>query len=103
MVFPSCSSVDKSTGVGKDCMINIAYNKQLPLCTGTQEKNCRKPDGLCSRDPNFHFDMTESPTNDVCSPVMILLRTHCFLIGLCPYPSHPIFSWFLSSNDGYKS
>ena len=30
MVFPSCSSVS-SAGVGSGCVINIVYNKELPL------------------------------------------------------------------------
>ncbi|THH05309.1 hypothetical protein EW145_g4893 [Phellinidium pouzarii] len=32
MVFATCASVSSSTGIGKDCYINIAYNQQLPLC-----------------------------------------------------------------------
>ncbi|EEB98443.1 hypothetical protein MPER_02043, partial [Moniliophthora perniciosa FA553] len=33
LVFPTCRSVTTSVGVGQDCHINIAYNRQLPLCT----------------------------------------------------------------------
>ncbi|KAF8487633.1 hypothetical protein JB92DRAFT_2759088 [Gautieria morchelliformis] len=66
MVFPTCASVDSSTGVGRDCMINIAYNKQLPLCTSTasSRKPCRSPQSLCTRDPNFQFDLDERASND---------------------------------------
>ncbi|KAF8590510.1 hypothetical protein K439DRAFT_1381934 [Ramaria rubella] len=68
MIFPTCTSVDSSTGVGKGCMINIAYNKQLPLCTTATDsearRNCRSPENLCTRDPNFQFDLTDSPNND---------------------------------------
>lgn len=72
MVFVTCSSVS-STGVGTGCSINIAYNKQLPLCassTVANKKNgqtiCRLPEQLCTADPNFNFDFTQSSDNDVC-------------------------------------
>jgi integrin alpha FG-GAP repeat containing protein 1 len=72
MIFPTCGSVSSSTGIGSDCSINIAYNKQLPLCTSSTSspvKNgkqlCRRPDQLCSADPNFTFDLTERADNDV--------------------------------------
>jgi integrin alpha FG-GAP repeat containing protein 1 len=70
MVFTTCSSVS-SIGVGTDCSINIAYNKQLQLCTSSVsgvmngKRTCRPPDLLCSADPNFSFDFTESSDNDV--------------------------------------
>lgn len=70
MVFVTCSSVS-STGVGTGCSINIAYNKQLPLCassTVANKKNgqtiCRLPEQLCTADPNFNFDFTQSSDND---------------------------------------
>ncbi|KAF8520193.1 hypothetical protein BU17DRAFT_46898 [Hysterangium stoloniferum] len=67
MVFPSCSSID-SQGIGRDCMINIAYNKQLPLCStssGSQAKRgCRSPDALCTPDPDFQFDLRDIASND---------------------------------------
>ncbi|KIJ44161.1 hypothetical protein M422DRAFT_30662 [Sphaerobolus stellatus SS14] len=74
MVFPSCTSVDGSTGVGKDCMINIAYNQQLPLCTSTtslNDKKCRRPDALCVRDPDFRFDFTENSSNNAFSRIPV--------------------------------
>ncbi|KIM87422.1 hypothetical protein PILCRDRAFT_276328 [Piloderma croceum F 1598] len=71
MVFTTCSSVSSSTGVGTDCSINIAYNKQLQLCTSSTvldikdgKRTCRPPDLLCSADPNFSFDFTDSSDNN---------------------------------------
>jgi hypothetical protein len=72
MVFITCSSVTYSTGVGTGCSINIAYNKQLQLCTSSTDsgikkgqRTCRPPEQLCTADPNFYFDFTEGNDNDV--------------------------------------
>jgi hypothetical protein len=72
MVFTTCSSVSSSTGVGTGCSINMAYNKQLQLCTSNTasgvkdgKRTCRPPDQLCLGDSNFSFDFTESNENDV--------------------------------------
>ena len=74
MLFATCSSVSSSTGIGSTCSINIAYNKQLPLCTSASASNfvngkriCRPPGDLCTADPDFRFDLHESPDNDVCA------------------------------------
>lgn len=73
VVFPSCE--------GSECYINIAYNKQIPLCSekrgswfgvGPGDKNkeghaetCRDPEAnLCIADPQFSFDFTVSKDND---------------------------------------
>jgi integrin alpha FG-GAP repeat containing protein 1 len=81
-VFPSCSSVS-SAGVGSGCVINIVYNQQLPLCssaaslTTDKEGNriCRRPEELCTADPNFKFDLSTGNDNDVryCSLSVFLL------------------------------
>lgn len=70
MVFPTCESISSSTGVGKKCKINIAYNQQKPLCASTSttinQKNCRMPDQLCSADSDFKFDFTPgSPVSQI--------------------------------------
>ena len=72
MVFTTCESVSTSTGLGNNCAINIAYNRQIPLCTAagmTGLKNgqrvCRPPDQLCSADPDFQFDLTGKNEKDV--------------------------------------
>ncbi|KAF9239681.1 hypothetical protein BU15DRAFT_74536 [Melanogaster broomeanus] len=73
MVFPTCSSVSSTTGIGTDCLINIAYNKQLPLCPSAASSStdkqgnqkCRLPQDLCTADPNFKYDLGLSGTNDV--------------------------------------
>lgn len=71
MVFATCSSVSRSTGLGNDCYVNVAYNKQLPLCASTTslsfkngQRVCRAPEGLCIADPNFTFDLSDRPGND---------------------------------------
>ncbi|KAL1947265.1 hypothetical protein VTO73DRAFT_14226 [Trametes versicolor] len=71
MLFATCASVSSSTGVGSMCSINIAYNKQLPLCTSNSASNvqngkpvCRLPDDLCTADPDFQFDLRERADND---------------------------------------
>jgi integrin alpha FG-GAP repeat containing protein 1 len=61
MIFPTCESVD-SKGVGHGCSINIAYNKQVGLCSGgvgDRNSYCRRPESLCRADPNFQFDLSE--------------------------------------------
>jgi integrin alpha FG-GAP repeat containing protein 1 len=71
MVFVTCSSVSTSTGVGADCAINIAYNKQLSLCTSGDSgvkkgvRTCRPPEDLCTADPAFTFDLSDRADNDV--------------------------------------
>ncbi|KIJ63277.1 hypothetical protein HYDPIDRAFT_92805 [Hydnomerulius pinastri MD-312] len=72
MVFPTCSSVSATTGVGSGCLINIAYNQQLSLCnsatTSSVDKEgnrvCRPPEELCTADPNFKYDLGLSGNND---------------------------------------
>lgn len=74
MVFATCSSLSRSTGLGNDCYVNVAYNKQLPLCASTTspsfrngQRICRAPEELCTADQNFTFDLSDRPGNDVCS------------------------------------
>ncbi|KAF9265836.1 hypothetical protein L218DRAFT_956809 [Marasmius fiardii PR-910] len=64
LVFPTCRSVNPSTGIGTDCYINIAYNQQLPLCSAEAllqkgTRKCRSPEDLCIPDPDFKFDLSE--------------------------------------------
>lgn len=56
--------------MGRDCYINIAYNRQLSLCKSTTdsgvkkgEQVCRPPGDLCTADPNFKFDLRDDPDN----------------------------------------
>ena len=72
MLFVSCSSVSPATGVGSTCSINIAYNKQLPLCESSSQQSvvngkriCRPPDDLCTPDQDFKFDLSARADNDV--------------------------------------
>lgn len=73
MIFPTCESFSTSTGIGHGCSINIAYNKQKPLCASTSPgtggfgsgKDCRSPDALCVADPDFKFNFQSSPEDEV--------------------------------------
>ncbi|KAG8727135.1 hypothetical protein FRC11_013845, partial [Ceratobasidium sp. 423] len=67
MVFPVCQSFSSKTGVGLDCSIHIAYNKQIPLCpsaggisSGGGKSKCRSPGNLCVADDAFAFNMGEN-------------------------------------------
>ncbi|THH16940.1 hypothetical protein EW146_g3775 [Bondarzewia mesenterica] len=89
LLITTCTSVSSRTGLGTGCSLNIAYNKQLPLCTssssalilsaplnesvedGQKKKTCRRPDELCSADPNFRFDF--EGTSYVSLPISTLL------------------------------
>ncbi|KAH9918403.1 integrin alpha N-terminal domain-containing protein [Epithele typhae] len=71
MMFATCTSVSSSTGIGTTCFINIAFNKQLPLCAASTSPNivngkrvCRLPEQLCVADPNFQFDLNDGAGND---------------------------------------
>ncbi|KAG6917026.1 hypothetical protein DXG01_004152 [Tephrocybe rancida] len=72
MVFTTCYSVSPSSGLGSDCVINIAYNSQLGLCSSSTDtgikkgvRTCRPHDDLCTVDSNFKFNLNNSPDNDV--------------------------------------
>jgi integrin alpha FG-GAP repeat containing protein 1 len=72
MLFTTCDSVSSYSGIGQGCSINIAYNKQLPLCasaTTPSVKNgqmvCRTPQALCTADQDFKFDLNEGDDNPV--------------------------------------
>jgi len=83
MLITTCTSVSQSTGLGTGCALNIAYNQQLPLCApqsssffsgGSQEKegtSCRKPDELCTADPEFKFTFSGNGYSSI--PVSSLL------------------------------
>ena len=76
MLFVTCDSVSKSTGIGTGCNINIAYNKQLPLCTSASnfqqgKRICRPPGDLCTADPDFQFDLNDSSENPVCTSLSL--------------------------------
>ncbi|KAJ7246549.1 hypothetical protein B0H12DRAFT_1203288 [Mycena haematopus] len=100
MVFITCSSVSTSTGVGTDCAINIAYNKQLPLCTSSADsgvqkgvRTCRPPEDLCTADPAFTFDLTNSVDNDafVSLPITTLFPgSSLVVLDTTPVPALPI-------------
>ncbi|GFZ43951.1 hypothetical protein JCM24511_01671 [Saitozyma sp. JCM 24511] len=67
IVFPTCDRHSTSTGVGFDCKVNIAYNRQVPAC-GTeasqyksdQSLKCRGWGELCVADDSFEFSFDSS-------------------------------------------
>ncbi|OCF36855.1 hypothetical protein I316_01452 [Kwoniella heveanensis BCC8398] len=70
IVFPTCNSHSKSSGLGKQCSINIAYNKQVPVCSteGSQatkegKLKCRGWAELCLVDETFEFSFDESDSD----------------------------------------
>lgn len=94
MIFTTCTSASSSTGLGRSCSINIAYNQQLPLCTVNKEEGnagCRQPEDLCTADTGFKFDMTDSPTNSVRSFFLVipdgLIDHFCYRLSLV-FPYH---------------
>ncbi|KAG9121544.1 hypothetical protein FRC07_002449 [Ceratobasidium sp. 392] len=73
LVFPVCASFSSITGVGLDCEIHVAYNKQIPLCSGTGvgagNARCRSPGALCVADDGFTFDL--DPNGDAYSIIRL--------------------------------
>ncbi|KAG8716700.1 hypothetical protein FRC09_015339, partial [Ceratobasidium sp. 395] len=69
LVFPVCASYSSITGIGLDCEIHVAYNKQVPLCSGTGvgggNGKCRELGALCVKDDGFVFDL--DPNGDAYS------------------------------------
>lgn len=79
VVFPSCE--------GSQCFINIAYNKQMPLCSAKRsgwfgvgpedgskgaDVQCRDPQSnLCVADPEFLFDFTISKDNNLFTRIAV--------------------------------
>jgi integrin alpha FG-GAP repeat containing protein 1 len=94
LVFPTCSKVSQSTGLGSDCYINIAFNQQLDLCASTtisgmtnDVRVCRPPTNLCVADPAFKFNLTDSPSNHVsCLHHLFMMVVTTYAIGFCSFP-----------------
>lgn len=87
IVFPTCEAHSSTSGVGKTCSINIAYNKQKPLCSSSGSSSwanlgqrpmnhteCRSLDRLCQADDSFTFDL--NPDEDV-SLLIYVAYIHC--------------------------
>ncbi|WVF71448.1 hypothetical protein IAT40_006252 [Kwoniella sp. CBS 6097] len=80
IIFPTCNSHSKSSGLGKQCSINIAYNKQVPVCSteGSQASvegklKCRGWRELCLADDAFEFSFDESDPDFTSIPLSTLL------------------------------
>ncbi|KAH9979777.1 hypothetical protein BJV77DRAFT_1048772 [Russula vinacea] len=82
LLITTCTTVSRSTGLGTNCALNIAYNTQLPLCASSSSfplasnpaaaAPCRNPAALCVADPNFSFSF--SGPNYVSVPISDLLE-----------------------------
>jgi integrin alpha FG-GAP repeat containing protein 1 len=99
IVFPTCSRHSSSTGLGHDCSINIAYNKQIPTCSSEGSKfgsdgkiTCRGHGDMCRSDPDYAFDLTSSEV----SYMMRLLHESTDIQSLL---SIPLSSILPSSGD----
>ncbi|WWC89342.1 uncharacterized protein L201_004263 [Kwoniella dendrophila CBS 6074] len=80
IIFPICKQHSKSTGIGTECNINIAYNKQVPTCaTETSEHTkegklkCRGWGQLCRSDEEFDFTFDLSDPDFTSIPLSTLL------------------------------
>lgn len=74
IIFPTCSRYPSSTGLGHDCGVNVAYNKQIPTCSSEASKfnsdgkiTCRGHGDMCQSDPDYAFDFT---SNEVSRSIM---------------------------------
>ena len=68
MIFPTCDRQSSSAGTGSECSINIAYNRQIPICPGitseqtssaSTELKCRGWGELCVPDEKFELSFEE--------------------------------------------
>jgi integrin alpha FG-GAP repeat containing protein 1 len=106
MIFPTCSRVSSSTGAGTDCYINIAYNQQLPLCSLSTDSGfrkgvriCRTPGDLCIADPNFKFNLSDSPDNDVSYGPYSIILLRRLIPNFQNFVRFPTSSLFSSSSS----
>jgi hypothetical protein len=102
IIFPTCAQHSSSAGTGSDCALNIAYNKQVPICSGISSENvtlgledaqslkCRGWAELCVGDENFNF--TFDTANEVGLPAGL---KEDWLIGSTSPRSHSPLSSLL--------
>ncbi|CAK9786351.1 hypothetical protein CC85DRAFT_284969 [Cutaneotrichosporon oleaginosum] len=67
LIFSTCSKAKITTGLGDNCKIHVAYNKQARLCDTKSSQFaaggrliCRGYEELCSADPHFDFQFWEN-------------------------------------------
>ncbi|WWC61849.1 uncharacterized protein I303_104434 [Kwoniella dejecticola CBS 10117] len=80
IIFPTCAQTSKSTGIGTECNLNIAYNRQIPICSteGSQtdkegKLSCRGWGELCTADEGFEFSFDPSDPHLTSIPFSTLL------------------------------
>ena len=86
IIFPICARTSTSAGTGSECSVNIAYNRQIPICSGiasdtSNGTKCRGWGELCVSDPNytFSFEVSRIPTLLTAGPC-----DHTLFLPLCP-------------------
>eukprot|EP00842_Homolaphlyctis_polyrhiza_P005034 jgi/Hompol1/5531/HPOL_004510-RA len=96
MVFAACPSES-------DCTINIAYNIQMGVCSGSESGSCRDPRNLCVEDEDFYFTFSPKSPSFSSMPIssmwpneMVLSKDMTFK-GTLPIPLR-IGDY---NNDGY--
>lgn len=70
IIFPTCARQSSSAGTGSECSLNIAYNRQAPVCSGIASEwsgadgsgqlKCRGYGELCVADDGFEFAFGDS-------------------------------------------
>lgn len=77
IIFPTCARQSSSAGTGSECSLNIAYNRQAPVCAGIASEwsgadgsgqlKCRGHGELCVADDGYEFAFDDS--DDASRPV----------------------------------
>ncbi|KAL7421858.1 hypothetical protein Q5752_003629 [Cryptotrichosporon argae] len=80
VVFPTCERVSSSSGVGTKCSINIAYNKQVPICSSEGSRlvtdgklQCRGWGELCQADDSFDYSFDDDSDYFVSIPLLSII------------------------------
>ncbi|TYJ56963.1 hypothetical protein B9479_002242 [Cryptococcus floricola] len=96
IVFATCSQTSSSTGLGSDCQINIAYNKQVPLCSTEASQwiqegvlKCRGWGDMCISDEKFEFAFDDHEPNFISVPIASLSQSTSKLGLLLHAPGKP--------------
>ncbi|WVQ82354.1 hypothetical protein IAT38_004482 [Cryptococcus sp. DSM 104549] len=82
IIFPTCAKHSTSTGVGTDCSIHIAHNKQVPVCSTEAAQRakdgslkCRGWGEMCISDEGFEFSFDEADPDFETIPLATLFPT----------------------------
>ena len=108
IIFPTCSRQSSTTGLGHDCSINIAYNRQIPTCSSEGSKfnadgkiTCRGHGDMCQSDPEYSFDFTDSEVS--CTHPDFVIVHLLTSSPLSQYPSRRFFLHRVIRNSSFMS